>query len=132
MAFLINYFKGILITLIAFFAPLNPLLLTVMFAVLVDMIISIWAQYKVDKTKIKARKMSHTISKLLLYYGCILVLYTIEINLLDGTIPLSKLAATLISLVEFKSIDESYKQLQGYSLWDMIQNKLKRGLEKDE
>ena len=132
MGFLINYFKGILITLIAFFSPLNPLLLTVMFATMMDMVISIWAQYKLGKTKIKARKMSHTISKLLLYFGCILVLYTIEINLLDGSIPLSKIAATLISLVEFKSIDESYKQLQGYSLWDMIQNKLKRGLEKDE
>jgi hypothetical protein len=42
-------------------------------------------------------------------------------------IGLEKVAATLMILIEMKSVDESFKSIFGYSLWNKVIDSIERG-----
>jgi hypothetical protein len=51
----------------------------------------------------------------------------IEKYVMDGNAPYAKIIVGVIAMVELKSIDESFKLIFGYSLYDSFKDKLKRG-----
>jgi hypothetical protein len=51
----------------------------------------------------------------------------IEKYVLQGDVPYSKIIVGVIAMVELKSIDESFKLLFGYSIYDKIKSQIKRG-----
>lgn len=122
-----NHIKLILTSALAIISPIIPLLLTIGFLVVVDFLFAIFRQWKVDSTKITSRKMSNTITKMATYAFAILSVYFLEKYVMIEILPITKMAAGLICLVELKSIDESFFILNKYSLWSKITSLIKRG-----
>lgn len=117
---------SLLIVIIGVLSPVIPILLTVGFLVIADFIFALYKAYKLNEP-ITSRKMGNTISKMTLYTIAILSVFFLEVYVLDKILPISKIAAGLICLVEFKSLDESFKKLFNWSLWDKMKVILSRG-----
>lgn len=99
--------------------PIKELMLTIGFLVAADLVVGIWKAMKTGQ-KIRSRRMSDTITKLLLYQIAIISGFLIEKYVITGMIPVSKLIGTVIAIIEFKSIIESIEAVTGTSLWDKI------------
>lgn len=123
---LVRNSDSVLVTLLAFLAPIKPLLLTVGFLVAVDFVFGIYKAWK-TKQEITSRKMSNTITKLLLYNLVVITVWALEKNIIGSDIPITKIVAGMICLVEFKSIDETFKLLFGFSIWEKMKKSLGRG-----
>ena len=104
---------------LAVFLPIKELMLTIGFLVGADMIVGIWKALKL-KQRIRSRRMSDTITKLLLYQIAIMSGFLIESFIISELIPITKLVATVIAVIEFKSIIESIESVTGKDLWSKI------------
>lgn len=124
---LTNHLSLLFISIMTVISPIIPLLLTVGFLVIVDFIFAIYRQWKQDPKQITSRKMSNTISKLATYTLAILSVYFLEKYIMIEVLPITKMAAGLICLVELKSIDESFFILNKYSIWTKIIALINRG-----
>ena len=111
-----------------FLAPIYPTMLAIGFLLMADMLVGIWAAYK-NKETITSRKMSNTLSKILLYNFAIITGFVVEKYLLEE-IPFVKITAGLIALVEMKSLAENIYKATGLKLWDAIKGYVTRN--KDE
>jgi len=121
-----NYLIYLLISLTAVFTPVLPLLLTVGFLIAADFFVGLYKAYKL-KQEITSRKLGHTVSKMLLYQVTILSLFLFETFILDSVLPITKIGAGLIAVVEIKSISESVEIMTGLSIWKRIVKVVKRG-----
>ncbi len=104
---------------LAVFLPIKELMLTIGFLVGADMVVGIWKALKL-KQRIRSRRMSDTITKLLLYQIAIMSGFLIETFIISELIPITKLVATVIAVIEFKSIIESIESVTGKDLWGKI------------
>ena len=104
---------------LAVFLPIKELMLTIGFLVAADMVVGIWKALKL-KQRIRSRRMSDTITKLLLYQIAIMSGFLIESFIIAELIPITKLVATVIAVIEFKSIVESIESVTGKDLWSKI------------
>lgn len=125
--YILAHMPSFLVAIAAVLSPVVPLLLTVGFLVMVDFIFAIYRQWKQDPSKITSRKMGNTVSKLTTYTLAILAIFLLEKYILIGVLPITKMAAGLICLVELKSIDENFFILNKYSLWSKVVNLINRG-----
>lgn len=121
-----NYLFSFLVSLVAVFTPVVPTLLTVGALIMIDFFVGIWRAYKMKET-ITSRKMGNTISKMFLYQAMVLSIFLLETFILTDILPLTKIAAGLISIVEIKSIDESVEKVTGVGIWKRIVKILRRG-----
>jgi hypothetical protein len=104
---------------LAVFLPIKELMLTIGFLVAADMVVGIWKALKL-KQRIRSRRMSDTVTKLLLYQIAIMSGFLIETFIISELIPITKLVATVIAVIEFKSIIESIESVTGKDLWSKI------------
>ena len=104
---------------LAVFLPIKELMLTIGFLVGADMVVGIWKALKL-KQRIRSRRMSDTVTKLLLYQIAIMSGFLIETFIISELIPITKLVATVIAVIEFKSIIESIESVTGKDLWSKI------------
>jgi hypothetical protein len=104
---------------LAVFLPIKELMLTIGFLVASDMLVGIWKALKL-KQRIRSRRMSDTITKLLLYQIAIMSGFLIETFIIAELIPITKLVATVIAVIEFKSIVESIESVTGKDLWSKL------------
>jgi hypothetical protein len=118
--------NSVLISCVAFLTPIKPLMITIGILVAVDFIFGIYRAWK-TKQEITSRKMSHTVTKMLLYNLTVISIWAIEKNITGSDIPITKISAGIICLVEFKSIDETFKLLFGFSIWTKMKKALGRG-----
>lgn len=123
---LINHLSSIIVSIIAVLSPVQPLMLSVGFLIVVDFIFALYRAYRTGET-ITSRKMSNTIPKIFLYNMAILSLYIVNKYVINSGLPLEKIAAGLISIIEIKSCDESFKVIYGWSLWERVKKILLRG-----
>lgn len=121
-----NYLFSFLVSLVAVFTPVVPTLLTVGALIMIDFFVGIWRAYRLKET-ITSRKMGNTISKMFLYQAMVLSIFLLETFILTDILPLTKIAAGLISIVEIKSIDESVEKVTGVGIWKRIVKILRRG-----
>lgn len=121
-----NIFTSFLVSLVAIFSPVVPILLTVGFLITLDFFVGIYRAYKL-KEKITSRKMGNTISKMFLYQAMILSIFLLETYIVTDILPLTKIAAALIATVEIKSIDESIEKMTGVGIWKRMVKIIKRG-----
>lgn len=122
-----HFLYNLFLSLVAVFSPITPLILTVGFLIALDFFVGIYRAFKL-KEPISSRKMGNTISKMLLYQCTILSLYVFEVYILDSALPITKIGAGLISIVEIKSLDENIQKITGISVYDRIVKVLKRGV----
>jgi len=104
---------------LAVFLPIKELMLTIGFLVGADMLVGIWKALKL-KQRIRSRRMSDTVTKLLLYQIAIMSGFLIESFIIAELIPITKLVATVIAVIEFKSIVESIESVTGKDLWSKL------------
>lgn len=108
-----------LLACLSILLPIKELMLTIGFLVGADLVVGIWKAFKTGQ-KIRSRRMSDTITKLLLYQIAIISGFLIEKYVITDMIAVSKLIGTVIAIIEFKSIIESIEAVTGTSLWDKI------------
>lgn len=114
------------IGLVAFISPLFPLAILVSTLIGTDFVFGIYRAYK-TKQEINSRKMGHTISKLFLYNLAVLSVFMLEKLVFGTDTQFTKVVVGVVAMVELKSIDESFRILYGFSIYESLIDKIKRG-----
>lgn len=130
---LIALLKTFFFLFITFLLPIKGVMIAVGLSIFADTIIGIIKAKKL-KQDITSRKLSNVISKMFLYEGAVVLLYVIDKFILGDIINLffsiqflaTKLAAMTMIMIELKSINENYKSIVGYSMWDKFKELLTR------
>lgn len=125
-----NY-KALIASIIAIFAPIKAALITIIILVFVDLILGIMCAVKRGE-KITSSGMRRTITKIFIFEMAILAGYLTEMYLMGGHMPLSKVVAAYIGLVEYKSILENLEIINGDSIFNSLLKKLNKRVENEE
>lgn len=112
-----------LLAALAVFAPIQAVVITVGILIFADLATGIWAAKKRGES-IESARMRDSITKLLIYQTVIMTGFLVETFLLDGFIPVVKLAAAVIGMVELKSLLENANSILGRDLFKEILSKL--------
>jgi phage-related holin len=104
--------------LLVFFSPIKIAILAIICIVILDFILGIIRSKKQGKP-ITSHKMRRTLVKLACYLVAILTGFIIE-RCLFASFEISKIIASLIGLVELKSILESLNSLSGGKIWKQL------------
>lgn len=123
---LFNNIGNLLASIFGVIAPVSAIIYTLTFIIFLDFVFGICKSIKFKDT-ITSRKMSQSISKIFLYNLLIIGLFVMDKYVLNSGIGLEKVGASLIILVEIRSIDEHFTKIFGYSLWERISEQFKRG-----
>ena len=127
--------------LFAVLAPVKPLVFIAILAIILDTTFGIWRSVKKNGwTSIRSRRLSHTISKSLLYSGAIVFIFVLEkyvvADILGQFIAvdlvLTKMFTFFCVVTEIKSINESYFSVTGVNVWDKFMKFVKRSKEQLE
>ena len=118
-----DYVTGLLLSTLAVFAPIKALILVTGILIFSDLISGILAARKKGQ-KISSAGMRRTVTKVAVYNAAIMLGFLTETYMLDGFLPLSKIAAGLISVVEFKSILENLDTINGNPIFKSLIEKL--------
>ena len=118
---------------ITFLLPIKGILIAVGLSIFADTVSGIYKARKL-KQPITSRKLSNVISKMFLYQGAVVLLYVIDKFILGDIISLffsvpllvTKLAAMTMIVIEMKSINENYKDVIGYSMWNKFKIMINR------
>ena len=101
-----------IISIAAVFAPIKAILLVTGVLIAADLITGILAARKRGE-QIKSAGLRRTITKVLVYNSAVMLGFLMEKYMLEGFIPVSKIAAGLIFIVEGKSIFENLDVING-------------------
>ena len=133
-----SYLNYILSGLILFFAPIQGLLIAVAFGIFLDTFTGIFKSVKLNGWRsIRSRRLSHIVSKMLLYQITILLLFVIDKSLLNEFVKLhftidfmfTKLVAIVLIFIELVSIKENVEEALKIDIWKMLKNLLNRAKE---
>lgn len=117
--------KTWILACMSIFLPIRELMLTIGFLVGADMVVGIWKALKTGQ-QIRSRRMSDTITKMLLYQLAIVSGFLIEKYIITDMLPIAKLIGSVIAIIEFKSIVESIESVTGQNLWTKIKEVIGR------
>ena len=113
----------------AFLAPITGIMITVGVCILADTIMGIWKAKKL-KQPVTSRKLSQIISKMFLYQMTVVLIYCVDIFILNDiiqtffTVPLmaTKVVALTLISIELFSIDENFKAVKKKGFWDYFKD----------
>jgi hypothetical protein len=117
-------------------APIKPLVLLAIASIILDTCFGIWRSWK-KGNKIRSRRLSHTISKSLLYSGAIVFIFFLEkyviADILGHFIAIDLIMTKMFTFfcvaTELKSINESYESVTGVDIWKKMFEFFKRSKE---
>lgn len=127
--------------LLSVLAPVTPLVLIAVLSIILDTCFGIWRSVKKGGwVSIRSRRLSHTISKSLLYSGAIVFIFLLEkfvvADILGRFIAidlvLTKMFTFFCVVTEIKSINESYHSVTGVNVWDKFSKFVQRSKEQLE
>lgn len=118
-----DFLKALTVTIIAVFAPIQAVIISVGVLVVADMITGIWAAAKQDK-KITSAGLRRTVSKFVIYQIAILSGFLVEKYLAGDIVPIVKILGGVIGAVELKSILENANVIAGGDIFKSIIQKL--------
>jgi hypothetical protein len=130
MKWILNHLNELMIAIVAVLAPEIGIMVAVGCLILFDMITGIAAAYKV-KTPVTSRKMSRTISKTIFYTIAILAGVAIQ-YIMSDVLPVTKIVAGVISIVEATSIFENLYKITGVNYMKYLKGIFERQLNKGE
>ncbi len=125
-------------SMLAVIAPVFPMIYIAILAILIDTAFGIWRSVKKEGWKsIRSRRLSHVISKSLLYSGAILFTFLIEKYIAADLIAqfvavdlvMTKVIAFFCVVVEVKSINESYESVTGKNMLKALRGFITRAKE---
>ncbi len=102
----------------AMLAPVQAIMWTMVFLIIVDFITGLTAAWK-TKVPIQSKRMGSTLSKFLIYNLVILSAYFIELHVVKE-VPWLKVVSGFIAVTELKSIAENFSKIYGINLWSHI------------
>ena len=122
-----------LLPILAFFAPVKGILITVGLFILADTISGIWKARR-NGERITSRGLSAIVSKMLLYNGAVLLSFLLDEfiigDILEGIFSIkdmvTKIVALLLVYIEAQSISENYEAVKGVNLWQEFKKLLSR------
>lgn len=120
---IVNFITKVIVLVFIILAPIKAVMLTVGFLIFVDLFSGIWAAYKRQET-ITSAALRRTISKMVIYQIAVISGFLIEQYLFQGTLPVSKIVAGFIGIVEFKSILENSNTILGTDVFKLLIQKL--------
>lgn len=127
--------------LLSVLAPVKPLVFIAVLAIILDTCFGIWRSVKKSGlASIRSRRLSHTISKSLLYSGAIVFIFLLEKyvvadilgHFIAVDLVLTKMFTFFCVVTEVKSINESYFSVTGVNVWDKFIAFVKRSKEQLE
>ena len=118
-----NYILKAFAIILAILAPIKATMSTVGFLIFLDLATGIWAALKRKET-IKSAALRRTISKMIIYQLAVISGFLIERYLFGGEMPVTKIVAGFIGLVEFKSILENSNFILGTDVFKLLVQKL--------
>lgn len=136
-----TYLNYILTGLTLFFAPIQGLLIAVGIGIFLDTFTGVFKSIKLNGwVSIRSRRLSHIISKMLLYQLTIIMLYIIDKFLLNEFVTqhftiqfmFTKLVAILLIFIELVSIKENIEAALKIDIWKMLKTLLNRAKEVKE
>ena len=125
-------------SMLAVISPVFPMIYIAILAILIDTGFGIWRSVKKGGWKsIRSRRLSHVISKSLLYSGAILFTFLIESYIAKDLIAqfiavdlvMTKVIAFFCVVVEVKSINESYESVTGKNMLKALREFITRAKE---
>lgn len=132
----------ITLLLLSFFSiltPIKPLVIIAVVSIILDTCFGIWRSYKKGQ-KIRSQRLSHAISKSLLYSGAIVFIFLLEKFVISDILGhfiaidliLTKMFTFFCVVTELKSVNESYESVTGKDVWKAFVNFAKRSKEQIE
>lgn len=118
-----SWIKASSIAIISIFAPIQAVLVTVGILIVADLVLGILAARKRGEV-INSASMRRTVSKMLIYESVVILGYLLQHYLMDDIMPVAKICAGAIGMVEFKSILENADTINGGSLLKALIEKL--------
>lgn len=118
-AWLTALFAGITAAL----APIQAVMITVGVLIFADAATGMYAAYKRGEPMSSAA-MRRTVSKMFIYQGVVICGFLLEANILDHLLPVAKIVAAAIGMVEFKSILENANSIMGMNIFQSVIAKL--------
>lgn len=104
-------------------APIKAVLITVGILIMADAITGMYAAHKRGEP-ISSAAMRRTLSKFLVYQGVVITGFLLEANILDHLVPVAKIVAGAIGMVEFKSILENANSIMNMNIFKSVIDKL--------
>lgn len=104
-------------------APIKAVLITVGILIMMDALTGMYAARKRGE-ELSSAAMRRTLSKFLVYQGVVITGFLLESNILDNLIPVAKICAGAIGMVEFKSILENANSIVGTNIFKAVLDKL--------
>jgi phage-related holin len=104
-------------------SPVNAVMVTIVFLIVVDFITGAYASLK-HQIPIRSSRIGHTISKFFIYNLVILAAFFLERHIVDE-VPFLKIIAGFIAITEIKSILENYNKIYGVNPFKALINFIK-------
>lgn len=104
-------------------APIKAVMITVGILIIADALTGMYAAHKRGE-KLSSAAMRRTLSKMMVYQGVVICGFLLEANILDNLIPVAKICAGAIGMVEFKSILENANSIVGTNIFQAVISKL--------
>jgi phage-related holin len=127
--------KAFIFASLSVLSPITPLVLLAVFTIILDTAFGIWRSVKKNGwASIRSRRLSHTISKSLLYTGAITFVFLLEkfvvadilAHFISIDLVLTKMFTFFCVATEVKSINESYYSVTGVNVWEKFMQFIKR------
>lgn len=124
-----KYLQPTAVSILAVFAPIKAILVVTGFLILADLVSGLLAAKKRGES-INSSGLRRTVTKCLVYNLAVISGFLVEHYILGDLLPISKLIAGIISLVELKSILENLNVVNGVDIFKSVIEKL--GSKNDE
>lgn len=118
-----EWIKNLGLVALAALAPIHMVMITVGFLIFADLFTGIWAARKRGE-KISSAALRRTVSKIVIYQLAVISGFMLETHILDNLLPVSKLVAGVIGMVEFKSMLENSNGIVGGNIFQLVLKKL--------
>ena len=119
-----TFIINLVLSAVSIVIPIKPFLIAVGLLITFDFVTGIWKAIK-NNEKITSQKMSHTISKAVLYQLAIITGLILEYTI-TNTIPFVRIIAGFLVITESKSILENISVITKIDLINFLKEYLKR------
>ena len=114
-----QWLKLISISLLSVFAPIVPMIIVTIVLILIDLVTGIWASLKRGDI-IQSACLRRTVTKMMVYQVALITGFLIEKYMISDSLPLSKMIAGIISVVEGTSCYENLNSIYGSDIFKKV------------
>jgi uncharacterized membrane protein len=114
-----QWFSKVALVVFAALAPIHAVIVSVGVLVMGDLVTGVWAAYKRGE-EIKSSGLRRTLSKLVVYNIAIISGFMVQQYMIEDLVPIVKIIAGVIGLVELKSILENANKITGVDLFKEV------------